>query len=365
MSSSKGPIALLVPRLPPSICGIGGYTSQLLKHLADSDSIILFVRDGCSASKLSFSQSDVQEVPSHQADFLNLLNLKCVSCLIVQYSGYGFNSRGAPLALLRAIRAWRSQHRSAKLILMAHELWHTPPWWKPNAVMQFFHRRELCALAQCADQVFTSTEGYAFWLTPFVDQCKLKCLPIGSNITPIVPPETSCRIPGLWVLFGKQGSRLNSLRAFAPTLSILHKRGLLQRLVVIGSNDSFDLDQQEARLLQQFLPSQSYEQTGTMPDEQISQTLLQSEYGVLGQSCESFTKSTILMAYASHGVIPVVASDAPRKPSYAWLQAVDHLLVMNSTAERLASIREDLLAWYQQNGDWNHISLAYSEAINK
>jgi hypothetical protein len=102
-----------------------------------------------------------------------------------------------------------------------------------------------------------------------------------------------------------------------------------------------------------------------MPDEQISQTLLQSEYGVLGQSCESFTKSTILMAYASHGVIPVVASDAPRKPSYAWLQAVDHLLVMNSTAESLASIREDMLAWYQQNGDWNHISLAYSEAINK
>jgi hypothetical protein len=287
-----------------------------------------------------------------------------ISCLIVQYSGYGFDSRGAPLALLRAIRAWRCQTKSAKLILMAHELWHSPPWWKPAAAIQFFHKRELCALAKCSDQVFTSTEGYLLSMTPFVEPSKLRCLPIGSNIIPNYPPENPYRILGRWVLFGKQGSRLVSLKSFGPNLSLLHSKGLLQRLIVIGSRDRSDLDEQEIRLLQQYLPTHAYEQTGLLTEEQISECLLQAEFGVLGQSFESFTKSTILMAYASHGVVPVVPAGPHRDSPYSWIQLVDNLLTPNTGGYSLTAIRSSLLDWYHQNGDWNQISRAYLEAIS-
>jgi hypothetical protein len=308
--------------------------------------------------------SKLQEVPSLQGDIVSLLNEMSISCLIVQYSGYGFDSRGAPLALLRAIRAWRFQTKTAKLILMAHELWHSPAWWKPDAANQFFHKRELCALAQCADQVFTSTQGYLLSMKPFVEKRKLRCLPIGSNITPVYPPEASYRIPGRWVLFGKQGSRIVSLKTFGSSLSLLHTKGLLQQLVIIGSRDRHDLDHQETRLLQQYLPSQAYVQTGLLTEEQISERLLQAECGVLGQSFESLTKSTILMAYASHGVVPVVASDSLLASSYSWIRTVDDVLTLNAGAHNNAVIRSSLLSWYQQNGDWNQISRAYLEAMS-
>jgi hypothetical protein len=355
----SGKIAVLVPRLPPSICGIGDYTSQLLSHLPKTRSVLLLVRDGYLSTKNFYPQFNVEGIPPSGEGLVKLLKLENVSDLIVQYSGYGFDPSGAPLSLLKAIRIWRKDNPYGRLILMAHELWHHPSWWKLDGLRQILHKRELCALAALADQVFTSTDGYAEWLLPYVASHRLRTLPIGSNIIPIRSPEGASRLRGQWILFGRQGSRIVSLKVLGASLSALHRKALFDRLVVIGSSESQKLDLQEASLLCQYLPSHAYERTGTLSNQDISRILLQSEYGVLGQTPS--TKSGILMAYASHGVIPVLAhSCRPTNLTYSWIRTEDDV---TSSSDYIGTLRDEVLEWYRLNGEWDRIAQAYTDVI--
>lgn len=361
MIPSAGRIAFLAPRLPPSICGIGDYSSQLLKNLPCSEGILLLVREGLNATKELHPGSNIELLPSSEEDVIELLNINKVSTLIVQYSGYGYDPRGAPLSLLKSIRRWRSESKARKLILMAHELWYTPPLWKPDYVRQILHKRELCALAACADRVFTSTSGYAESLSDIVNKTKLKILPIGSNINPIQDPQLSERKLGSWVLFGKQGSRIVSLKALGPKLADLIRQGCLKNLVVVGSSDGQQLEQEECNLLRSFLPIKSYVRTGLLSNERISEILLNAEFGILAQTPESYTKSTILMAYSAHGVLPVVAKRTPQ--IFSWMSSVDDLLTINSANLQLGSLRDEMLSWYQLTGSWSKIADAYIASI--
>jgi hypothetical protein len=355
-------IAFIAPRLPPSICGIGDYTYHLLTNLPCSNDILLLVRDGLNATKRLYPGSSIELLPFSRKDFIDLLNINKVSILIVQYSGYGYDPRGAPLSLLKSIRRWRSESKSRKLIIMAHELWNTPSFWKPDYFRQILHKRELCSLAACADQVFTSTTGYAESLSYRVKKTNLKTLPIGSNIIPIQDPRLSERKLGSWVLFGKQGSRIVSLKALGPKLADLNRHGCLMNLIVVGSSDGQQLEQEECTLLRSFLPINSYVRTGLLSNERISEILLNAEHGILAQTPESYTKSTILMAYSAHGVLPVVAYRSPL--TFSWMRSVDDLLAINSDNLQLGSLRDEMLSWYQLTGSWSTIANAYITSIN-
>ena len=353
-----------MPRLPPSICGIGDYTLNLLAHFPDPEKILLLVQEGSSATKKVLSQYEVDNIPSSGKSLVQFLNQRSVSHLIVQYSGYGFDSCGAPIDLLRAIRAWKVENPTVKLVLMAHELWHNAPLWKLQGLRQVLHKQHLSSLAACADHVFTSTPGYTEWLAPFVDGYKLRTLPVGSNIIPIRSGYDTQRNRGQWVLFGRQGSRVVALNALGTSLTTLQREGLLDRLLVVGSTDGQQLERDETKALSQYLPNKAYVRFGALPNEEISKIFLQSEFGILGQNPNSYTKSTVLMAYAAHGVIPVISTVAiPTHLSCGWIKSVDEILAMNPVTANFRLLHEEVLAWHQQTGGWNYISRAYIEAM--
>jgi hypothetical protein len=358
---STGRIALVTPRLPPSICGIGDYSSQLLQNLPCPKDIILIVREGFVDTKADNPELHIELLPSSKRDIVNLLEVNNVSALVVQYSGYGYDSHGAPIRFLQALRKWKTHNGNKKLILMAHELWSSTPKIRLSFFIQLMHKRELCRLAACADQVFTSTSGYAQWLSDYVVDTKLKTLPIGSNIIPVKNPRLSERKSGCWVLFGKQGSRIGSLNALGPRLADLNRQGYLRKLMIVGPTDGQRLDQRECRLLQRFLPSNSYVRTGPLANTQISEILLQAEYGILSQNPESYTKSTILMAYAAHGVLPVIEQSSPQ--SFSWMRSVDDLVAQNALTMQNDSFRDKMLSWYQLTSSWQQIALQYTRAI--
>ncbi len=357
-------VVFIVSRLPPAVCGVGDYTMRLIEHLRLATPPTMLVMEGAEATRAAVPGLPVEQITADRAALLSRLRELGAACVVLQYVGYGFHWRCCPLWLLRALGEWRRSVRGARLVVMAHELWVRCAWWKPDWIIQQVHRRALRRLAAVADQVFTSTEGYRASLADVVPAGRLRVLPIGSNIVPVAAPETAAREPGSWVLFGRQGSRVNALRTMAPWLAKLHAAGHIRSLTVAGSSQGDAFAAEEKCLLASALPADAIQILGPLPPADLSRLFLRTQFGIFAQTPASFTKSGIFMAYASHG-LAIVADNAAGltgEPHRRVLHPSD-LLGGKAGAEAVRERGAHLLEWYGTTADWESIAAAYRTAI--
>jgi hypothetical protein len=88
---------------------------------------------------------------------------------------------------------------------------------------------------------------------------------------------------------------------------------------------------------------------GVLPQGAVSELLQRARFGFVAYPLDFIAKSTVLAAYAAHGVVPIVLSD--KQGTFDGLQPARHFLdglrlVTGAGAEDLASMQRKLFTWY-------------------
>lgn len=359
------PLIFIVPELPPAVCGLGDYSMKLVEELRLDPAPHFLLMRGGDATRAFYPEMTAEEIPKDENRLVQRLTELGAERVLMEYVGWGYHSRGCPLWLLRGLRKWKKKNASARLVIMFQELWFRPAWYKPDFLLQHLHRRAIRQLLPVVDQVFVSTEGYAQWLSGSAFPGLLRVLPNASNILPVDPPRSERENRGTFMIFGKQTSRLVSLEEMAPWLRKLYASGRLQRLQIVGMRGSEEQNQREDAAARAALPEGAFEILGAKSPEELSRLFAAAEFGIFTQSPAGLTKSTIFMAFASHGmniVSPNVTPglDAPQ----CWITHPDELLENGAGLElTLAERAAKILAWYEQNLSWPRIADAYRQSL--
>jgi hypothetical protein len=303
---------------------------------------------------------------STRASLLGALRASSDSHVLLEYVPHGFDRRGCPHWLSAAFSEWRKIRRGpGKVVVMFHELWTRLPWWRPAGLRQVLHRWSIRRLIGAADHVFTNTSGYAQWIRRLTPDREVQVAPIGSTVVPVSLHTSVSREAGLFVLFGRQGTRVHALRTLGPSLARLHSKGRLQKLVTAGGGSEFDAQERDA-LQQSGLPESAVDLRGYLPAGELSGLLHRAEFGISDQTWESVTKSTTFMAYASHGlnIVSPFAGVEARQP-FTWLTSADELASSSSDMEGLLPERSQRLSrWYRETADWPMIAQQMKNAFD-
>src|SRR4051812_20716814 len=102
-------VYIIVPRLPPSIDGLGDYGLKLateLKHIYGLESVFIVADPNWEKSeKIPFEAFKLDN--RHSSNLLSLLPDEDGSKVLLHYVGYGYAKRGCPFWLVQALKDWK------------------------------------------------------------------------------------------------------------------------------------------------------------------------------------------------------------------------------------------------------------------
>ncbi len=337
-------IVIISPESTPGAGGVGDYALKLLAHWPSLPNLRLFVP---KVSRGRGTDAISKQLPATGGKIL------------VQYSAYGFDRAGYPRKLIRALIDWKTK-AGGRLVVMFHEIWTFWPIVNKNFIVQFFHRRSIKRLLDCADVVFTSTSSQAEHLRALSPRAQVHLLPVGSNIQCNEDVDLA-RKPGWAVLFGLQRARIRALRKMQSSLSSLAAAGRITKIVTVGANG--DGNAEERSLLAGLALGEGFEQRGPQSERAISDLLLTASFGISDQDKLSYSKSGTFMAYAAHG-LNIVAARADRSKEEPLCLLIDRRELLQGVSEAELKLRaERLRAWQKRTSSWDFIAAKFAEAL--
>jgi hypothetical protein len=335
-------IIQIVPYLPPAVSGVGDYALLLANELRRSHNIStsFIVCDSEYEAAPETSAFTVTKVSTHSAPaFTNLLQEMGDkgATVLLQYVGYGYQKRGAPLWLVNGLEAWRSASRRRRLITMFHELFAFGPPWRSSFWTSPLQRRLVARLARISDSCVTNIRRYArrleTWRPP--DSGSVEVLPVFSNVEESENCARNRR--NEMVIFGGRGWReaayTNSIGDLIKVCRLLD----IRRIHDIGPPLSSRFE----------LPI-NIERHGVLPPPVVKEIMQNALVGFFTYPTPFLGKSTIFAAYASHGLVPITG-DENDETNEDHLQLNSHFLTCGALASNTAAIPvvgEQVHAWY-------------------
>lgn len=301
----------IAPELPPTVGGVADYTAILSRRLVevsdgnieptlmhagwrkaetiDVDFPIVDLSGQCSASALANTIEKLAEETSSR------------TVVLLEYSGYGYAKRGAPLWLVRGARQ-ACRNESVSILTMFHEISASGPVWSSAfwlSPVQSYVARQLSRLSS---GIMTTHPTRADRLRGYVEQnAQIQVCPAFSNVgEPSSRPSFEGR-GARAVVFG--GGRTK--KALYDTHQTVIQAGLerwgVETVVDVGPPEAAMPDALETKV----------EVRGVQPAEDIGQLLLNTRIGLLHYPAAHLTKSGIMAAYMAHGVVPVLVNSGP------------------------------------------------------
>ena len=238
-------VTILMPKLPPAVCGIADHSLLLgraLEHLG-AEVEHLAPCDGTAGPKEENTRlwdgtaKGLQSaIRRHQADVL-----------WIQYSGYGFSKRGIPGGLARAVEhaaRWRSGIAVVACMHETHASRASLGWRAP--IIQPLQISAARRIVRAADMVFATVEVN-------LERCireygasrdTTRLLPIAANLPELqvstaerdqfrthLGLEKGARIA---VTFGLWSSQMRSIGLFKSDLESALRRGHIEHIVAVG-----------------------------------------------------------------------------------------------------------------------------------
>lgn len=309
----------IVPSIPPAFNGLGDYCYQLWKHWPSPRPewhvAAAVVPEG---AKEAWPEIQIHGFEHSDQGLFETLQQSKAETVVLHYVGYGYERRGAPGWLPKALADWK-EASGGKLVVMFHELYATGPPWKSEFWFCLPQKRIASQLAKLADRWITSCPRYVRVLCDILgaEASTGEMIPVGSNIEPIQaqdedrpwPPETGGKIK--IAVFGMPLTRVRALRAHTGLLRSLLERNLIEEVLLIGKSDKSGTVADETK---QFINSSGmpslFVEALDLPVEEVSRTLLACHIGLVQNSFEILYKSTAYSAFATHGVLPIIPSDS-------------------------------------------------------
>lgn len=293
-------------------------------------------RAGHRARVLPWQENDAGAIDSHIATS---------DCVYLQYSGYGFSRRGAPLWMLHYLKERRSLIK--RFGVFFHELYAFGPPWGSAFWLTMVQRHVAASLAQMSDFWLTSREDSKQWLSRHAGAVPNETLPVFSNVGELTAYSPSRDFNA--VVFGSGALRRKTWQSVSKDIfKWANHNGLLLHDIGPRLVDS---------RVEDLLQSNGVIRHGRLEADAISQLLITARFGILAYPVEYAAKSGVLAAYCAHGVTPILAS----KQSLAYDGLIEfdqyfpysHLL--KKDIRNFEFIGERAFDWYKSHSIENHL----------
>ncbi|MCS4194426.1 hypothetical protein GGP50_002652 [Salinibacter ruber] len=292
----------IAPELPPVVGGVADYTAVLSRRLVEVSEgavrpVLVHAGEGKAHDiDVEFPVTDLSGQCS--ADVLAATIEKLANeaeeqvVVLLEYSGYGYSKRGAPLWLARGLDRVCGEE-GFPLVTMFHELYATGPPWTSAFWYSFMQRHVGAKLARLSAEVIANRESAVPWLANRgrIRKGAVHVQPVFSNVgEPKGLPICDQRVPYI-VVFGGGGRKLRVYEEHGQTLQRLISHHGFDRIIDLGPPANTE-KRGEAWI----------EFCGTLPAEEISRRLLTASLGVISYPATRLGKSGAAAAFASHGI---------------------------------------------------------------
>lgn len=298
----------IAPELPPTVGGVADYTDILSRELlvqAGRSLELVLIHAGKSTVATIDGELPVVDRSGRQsaatlADTVRQLahGTEREPVILLEYSGYGYANRGAPLWLLRGLSCVCGEN-GIPLVTMFHELYATGMPWTGAFWISPLQRLVAAKLARSSAAIVTNRHSAVSWLQRYRSSSAtpIRVQPVFSNVgepEEIVPYEQR---RSHIAVFGGGGRKAKVYDKHRDSLRWIVNRKEFAQVVDIGPSDD------------SFLPNETWSRPlGVMSAEEISDWLASASLGVLSYPGRRLGKSGVAAAFASHGV-PFVLFD--------------------------------------------------------
>ncbi|MEL7357717.1 MAG: glycosyltransferase family 1 protein [Cyanobacteria bacterium J06560_6] len=354
-------IVQIVPRIPPSIDGVGDYALNLARQLRkDFDVETYFVIcDTTSTHQAQIENFPVIQLSETSSDELCSTLFETGNIIILHYVGYGYHLRGVPVWLIKALERLK-QDSKYKLITMFHEVhtWGTP-FWSSSFWLSLLQKKLVKRLSLVSDFCLTSMKSYAQIIHNLSSNKhrNIPTIPVFSTIGEAKETPSLARRSRKLVVFG---SCSNRKRIYTSSLDSLNQACRLLDIVEV-----IDIGRKTGLALSSFLDVRVSE-LGEMPSSEISEILEDSLAGLFDYFDGYLAKSTIFAAYCAHGVLPISAKI--NLSSLDGIEPNQHYYVPDIQANldfsNLTLIAANSHRWYKTH-DLKSQASAYHEILKK
>jgi GNAT superfamily N-acetyltransferase len=350
-------VAMIVPRLPPAIDGVGDYALSIAGRLRLDFNIHthFIVCDPSWSGGTSIDGFSITKVMRQNKQILlDILDREPHdSSIVLQYVLHGYAKKGCPFWLIEALEEWKKKKRSNRLVSMFHEIYSMGPGvvpWNTDFWLLPWQKQLAKRLFEISDQALTSSQRYAERLYRQSARADLEVItvPVPSNIgepNDCVPlTQRKKRL----VIFGQGG---NKARVYAESDQVL------QVCQYIGAEEIIDIGPSSVNLSERIVDIPILK-AGVLEPQAISEILVDSLAGLLSYDPERLAKSGIFAAYSSHGVLPInlqLSSNVP--DGLDGLTAEHHYLTPMTWRKNAASscdvcwqkVASSAKVWYGQH----------------
>lgn len=215
-------------------------------------------------------------------------------CLLLHFSGYGYQQRGVPLWLVEQVGRLRGRFQAFGVVF--HELYASSPPWGSAFWLGAWQKRIARQLLDLSDFWLTNREESGRWLLARREAAPHRVLPVFSNVGEPASIDAD-RAPHL-VVFGGPGVRANVYQwGGGEVFDCARSRGLV--IHDIGP------PLQDAGLAQRLVLEKAVVH-GKLSAQAVSQALSGARYGALSYPLDYASKSGVLAAYSAHGLCPIL-----------------------------------------------------------
>jgi hypothetical protein len=273
-------------------------------------------------------------------------------CLVLHYSGYGYERNGAPLWLQQGIDTYMKHNPEARFAVVFHELYATSPPWR----RAFWHSRDQLGvarrLAEIADRALCATEEIRTKLVSWNGSLDVRVLPMPSNVGETPDPKQWERRASRLMVFGLPASRAR----------LFKRRDELRKTCDALQIEAIDDVGAAIGLLPDL--GRPIEQHGLLPASMVSKLASSLKFGALYNSAGNPSKSGVFACYCAHGVVPILMGGTCR--SEGLLPGENYLstsMLHYSAIPSLPSVAAAARSWYgghrmQEHAAWLNSLLA-------
>jgi hypothetical protein len=328
----------VVPRVPPAVCGIGDYATQLARHLSkDHDIATRFVVAGIEGADATAAEFPIQRVPAGDILALRAAVAGKADALILHVSTYGYQKRGVPLWLAEGLNG----SAGVPIVAMFHELYATGAPSSSAFWLQPLQKMILRKIVRNAARLRTNRKAYAQWINgvPVRKAPPATVMPVFSNLGELQAPPALADRPDSMVMFASGIHGGGDFRGTVVRGAALCQKLALRSLQVLGVDASAETIDGVSVLFRKFLPA-----------DDLSQLLAACRVAFTTYSPKHLAKSGVFAAYASHGLAVVVSGEEREMPDGLCegreVTLEQSVLRDSLRPENLQSLANGLRRWY-------------------
>lgn len=271
--------------------------------------------------------------------------------VLLHYSGYGFQKRGAPIWLVDALKSWKKNNQNIQLISFVHELFALGKPWKISYWIRPVQMWCTISIAKLSDHIFSNTKNGIEWMSIYVDKRKISYCPIYSTVGEPTVVTSPCNRDNVVIVFG----------SIADKPAFYSRRdGVVEKILLeIGCTKLIDIGRRNFEVPQD-IAGIPIEAMGMLEPHEVSTIMQNSKFGIIPQipyDFEYLCKSTIFAAYAAHGVVPiVVGTSLAMQSDLSDLMPSEHFLghalrdkQFAYDSARYLNIQNNICKWYERH----------------